>query len=172
MNSPSSIVVNALEYYDTNKIKYKNMLKDAYSYIFINSTNDTTYNRIQFKNKDNEIILDSRYEIVGVYNKKEQIWNWSWAIPQSKKYTVLTSRKLLEYGLDLPGSELFLKTELITSRFQISNKIQLDLHIALASYLSKNPVIYKYIDNKDDSTLMDKGEKDDCYYYYLFLLDY
>ena len=52
------------------------------------------------------------------------------------------SRKILNYGLDLDTNQNFLKTELVTSRFTVSNLLQLDIHVAIASYLTKIPNIY------------------------------
>jgi hypothetical protein len=83
-------------------------------------------------------------------------------MPMSKsKNSTYLSRKLLNYGLDIDNEELIqLKSELITSRFKIKNTLQLDIHLALAGYLCKNPIIYKHI----------IGEKETMTYY-MFLLD-
>ena len=91
------------------------------------------------------------------------------------------SRKILNYGLDLTPDEQFLKSELITSRFRISSKIQLDIHVALASYLTKMPLIYKHItipntktSTEDDNIIeivTDVNDETFHTQYYLFLLD-
>ena len=61
-------------------------------------------------------------------------------------------RNILNYGLNLdPITEnTFLKTELITSRFRINDPVQLDVHIAISSYLSKVPFIFKHIIHEKD----------------------
>ena len=78
----------------------------------------------------------SRYEIIGLYTSENNIWAWSWAIQCFKNNTNI-ARKIWNYGAVLDPNVGFLKTELITSRFKISNKIQLDIHVAIASYISK-----------------------------------
>ena len=80
-------------------------------------------------------------------NTKVVFHKYKCCVPKNTNYV---SRKILEYGLDIDYKDIsFLKTELITSKFRITDNIQLELHLALASYLSKNPVIFKYAYNPD-----------------------
>ena len=100
-------------------------------------------------------------------------------------------RKILNYGVELEPTNNFLKTELITSRFRVTNKIQLDIYSAIVSYLSKKPRVIKikifnntrFVVLEDSETLTDVTEpliyknNDDgnnlnrYTEYYLFLLD-
>ena len=53
-------------------------------------------------------------------------------------------RKVFLYGSDIDvkiHTNLYLKNELITSRFKIDNMIQIYIHCAISSYLSKIPLI-------------------------------
>ena len=62
------------------------------------------------------------------------IWLWGWARPDTNKNEVYTSRKILNYALNLPVSTdkfNFLKDELLTSNFLINDMIQIDMHILL-----------------------------------------
>ena len=56
-------------------------------------------------------------------------------------------KKVLNYGINLDNDSIFLKSELITSRFKIVNSLQLDMHLAIASYISKEPFVIPIIDN-------------------------
>jgi hypothetical protein len=64
-------------------------------------------------------------------------------VPYLSKNSTYTSRKILNYGLDLGPNQEYLKSELITSRFRITNPIQLDIHTAISSYLSQIPTIFQ-----------------------------
>ena len=69
-----------------------------------------------------------------------------------------------------------MKTELITSRFIVTSPIQIDMHVAVASYLSKQEIVFKYIyyfDNDVDSEFVNiqNTSTADYFTYYLFLID-
>jgi hypothetical protein len=179
MNDPTKTVTNALEYYDNNNEKYKNIFKNIKYINFVYGENDTSYNMINMYDKNKDKIFSSRYEVIGIYNNEYNIWVWSWSKPTMKRNNTFTTKKLLNYGIDLDPQYTFLKSELITSRFRISNPIQIDMHISLASYLSKNPIIFKYSISKKkledpekyiDITTIDESEYSETYY--LFILDY
>ena len=59
------------------------------------------------------------------------------------------AKKLLNYGLNIYPSnenqeEIYLKTQLLNSRFLIQDKFQLEIHLALASYLSRENFKFLY----------------------------
>jgi hypothetical protein len=68
---------------------------------------------------------------------------WGWSSGELNKELILTSRKVLNYALDLDRENILLKTALITSRYRVSSPIQIDIHLALTSFLSKQPFIFK-----------------------------
>ncbi len=179
------IVSQSLEYYDKNI--YKN--KDFFNKInFINIIKEQyQHNIIEFYDSNKKLIKKSKYEILGVYNSTGNIWTWGWSIAMLNKNLVNTSKRIFNYGFDLDESNIFLKNELITSRFKISNKIQLDIHVSIGAYLSKKEMIFSYKiydDNEinkniitkinDDTELFNiKKDYDNNSYneYYLILLD-
>jgi hypothetical protein len=178
-NIPITTIVNALEYYDLNTEKYKNIFKNIKYISLIDDSTDMGHSIIEMYDSDEKKIFSSRYEIIGLYNQNTSMWIWSWSVPILNKNSIYTSKKLINYGIELDPEFVNLKAELITSRFIISNPIQLDIHLALASYLSKNPVIYKYTNIKEniltkqkmkDTTF--KGDSETNIDYYLFLLDH
>ena len=75
---------------------------------------------------------------------------------------------------------MIVKTELITSKFEISDPIQIDMHLAIVSYLSKSPLIFNYIEPeefKSEQILYDEDiinivedKKNDNLKYYLFII--
>ena len=173
-----TLVTNALEYYDINNETYENVLKNV-TYIKIReSSNDIDRNVLILYDGNKKKIIQSSYEIIGVYNSGTNTWTWAWAIPIFKKNSTNIVRKLWNYGTSLDPSVKYLKTELITSRFRVADKIQLDIHVGIAGYLSKNPLIYKYVTSLDTSIDSDgyinvKNTKSTDYtIYYMFLLDY
>lgn len=184
MSKPREIVINSLEYYDKNYEKYKNILSKIKFYALKFFYGDLERHRIVFYDKNKKELFSSDYEIMGLYNHYSRTWAWAWSISWFTKNEVYLARRILNYGLDIipDRNTIFLKTELITSRFRISDLIQLDLHLAIAAYLSKIPLIYKLYIHPSASDLKEEGlipildfskTPDENYQiFYLFLLDY
>jgi hypothetical protein len=176
-----SLVTTALEYYDMNNETYNNAFKNVYYTKFIQAENDLEHNIIIYYDKNKNEIMRSKYEVIGLYNSNSNTWTWAWAISSFKKNNTNIVRKIWNYGAVLDPTVKYLKTELITSRFRVADPIQLDIHVSIASYLSKNPLIYKhysYVHPKIDADgylhINDNGRKSDDHYtiYFMFLLDY
>jgi hypothetical protein len=182
LNKKMGIITDALEYYDKFQEKYRD------EYININyisleiSDKDLDHNVIIFYNTNLKELFRSRYERIGILDLKSQIWTWAWARPDLRKNETNIIRKILFYGTELDPSMNYLKTELITSRFKITNKTQLDIFCAISGYLSKKPKIFNYkiygnpkiIDNKYVDILHpDINKNEDTYELisYIFLLD-
>jgi hypothetical protein len=182
MTQPNNnLIPDSLEYYDKNTEKYDSLFNNIKYIKFVDGKTDMDYSFIYFYDENKKEILHSRYENIGVYNNKSHTWTWAWSVPVFFKNTTQIARKIINYGMELGPESKFLKTELITSRFRITNFIQLDMHVAIASYLSKRPVVYKYIsymsfkadvDRLVDITNIPEYEKEDYTIYYMFLLDY
>ena len=147
-----------LNYYDKNNEKYSKFIEKV-RYIRIKfSDENLSYNVIEFYDFDDKLLFESRYEVLGVYNELSHTWWWAWTIGHYKKYVNITSRKILNYGLDMDTDYINLKAQLITSRFKIVNKIQLDLYASIGSYITKIPFIYPHKVNLDD---LDKTQSDE-----------
>jgi hypothetical protein len=134
------IIQQSLEYYDKNNDKHQKIKKQI-KYI----QNDKTNNNVIFYDKNKNKLFSSEIEIVGKFYKKNNVWVWGWGIPNLKSHSTKTIKKILDYGIAIEPtniSKLILKNELITSRFMIDDLYQLDIHNALASYLSKTEFIY------------------------------
>jgi hypothetical protein len=119
------------------------------------SHTDASRNIIEFYDKDKNKIFESEYELIGSFTPHNKIWSWAWSIPIIKSSHTYIIGKIFNYARQLPTTELFLRTELLTSKFKISTSIQLDIHTSIASYLSKQPFILNYILDANDNTEKD-----------------
>lgn len=144
-----TIIQNSLKYLDKNNDRNKKLFKNVKYIKFSDNNVDIEHSKISMLDKDNNVILTSKYEIIGFYTPEYKMWNWAWSIPWLSKNKTYISRKILNYAFDLT-TNINLKTELTTSRFRINNPIQLDIYSAIPSYLSKTPIIYKLIRNEDN----------------------
>ena len=189
------LVCDSLEFYDKNTEKYKKIIDKITFVKFEESINDHEHNYIYLYDEDKNELFNSRYEYIGLFEPKINIWTWAWAIPAINKKNTNIVRKLLMYGTELDPQQNFLKSELITSRFKINNNIQLDIHASIASYLSKKQVVFKMKQFKNkqvknnlinikypeyftktslsssDEENNDDEENNNYVEYYLFLLD-
>lgn len=139
------LLLNAFNYYDKNYEKNKDIFKNVKYYIHEHSDNDLEHSIMIFYDKDKKELFKSRYEVLSFYITKAQIWVWGWASPTIRKNKIGLIKKVLNYGLSLEYGEsivqsytMLLKTILTTSRLRVDNPIQLDINIALASYISKS----------------------------------
>lgn len=179
MNNNITLVKDALEYYDANNEKYRFVFKGARYVKFIPSKNDLEHNVVVFYNDAKEEMFRSRFEVIGLFNSNSNTWSWAWSIPTYRKNNTHIVRQIFMYGseLDPDESTRFLKMELITSRFRISDPVQLDVHASIASFLSHKPVIYNHYLFTDYQTgsdgLYDITQTTKQYtLHYIFLLDY
>lgn len=180
-----SLINNSFEYYDKNNDIYKDKFLDVMYIELQRNDNDLDHSILLFYDKNLKLLFSYKFERLGIYDTKSNIWSWAWTIPYFKKNETNIIRKILHYGTELDHSSIFLKTELITSRFRITNNCQLDIHCAIASYLSKKPLIFKYkffsnpeiIEDKYVNILYPKysykKDSEETYevIYYVFLLD-
>lgn len=176
------IVPVALEYYDSNKEKYQNIFRKIKYIKFQHIDSEIGHNKIIFYDKNKNELYSSRYELIGLYYSYTNIWMWSWASPIILKKHTNIIRKVWNYGAELDPKDSFLKTELTTSRFVISNPIQLDIHLSISSYLSKIPMIFEYktnvehhtelVETASSITMINNEETKNYITHYMFLLDF
>ena len=138
----SNLVKDSFDYYDSNYDEFESFLNGIDEIQIWNIQDDEmTPNEILFLQGESKI-HKSPYQIIGMYTTGSNSWIWAWASPTLEKKDTYIIAKVLNYGIQLnPSKNMFLKTELITSRFIITNMIQLELHIAIGSYLAKVPFI-------------------------------
>ncbi len=139
----SLLIDKALNYYDTHNIKYEDYIKTD------DITIERNTNSIIFNNKEKY-----KYEFLGIFDNTTNIWMWAWLVPEFMYNETNIVRKLLNYGLKisptptnkLNNEKLYLKTQMVNGRFLLNDDFQLDLHLAISSYLAKDTI--KFIYNK------------------------
>jgi hypothetical protein len=183
------MIKEALDYYDSNQYKLEDLNRKIKYIKFIESEKDFEHNEIILYDIEANKLDKAKYEYIGTFDSSTSIWSWAWSIPTMRKKNTTILRKILNYGIELEPTNNFLKTELITSRFRVTNKIQLDIYSAIVSYLSKKPRVIKirlynnakFVITESGENLMDiteplnsnsKDKNENRYTeYYLFLLD-
>tara|TARA_B110001469_G_C9376485_1_gene195615 strand:- start:63 stop:566 length:504 start_codon:yes stop_codon:yes gene_type:complete len=146
------LIVNSLKLFDEQNKKYK-------KYINNNNINFDRDNSIITFNDFNKIFS---YQTLGIYDKTTNVWIWGWMYPESTSNEIILVKKILDYGLKqnndtkeriLSVGTNFLKTQLTNSRFIINKHFQLEINLAICSYLLKEQIkfIYKkpFLKNKN-----------------------
>jgi hypothetical protein len=161
-NTLNQFIKKTLETYDKKQELQSYLLKDAN--IKIINTSEIMFT-IKNSTKDSKIF---NYEILGYHDTQTHTWIWSWLISDLTIEQTQLARQLLNYGLKLDSKSggvehAIIKPILVNSTIQIIEPVQLEVNIAIYSYLlSRNILcIYKEIDLNDDNPLTSK------IYYYL-----
>lgn len=157
-----SIISNALIDYDSAQPLIRYLLNSTYLEVPLIDSN-TDLERLKFKfidKKSNIPIITTEVEILAVFYDKFNVWSWAWSLSGLKNSQYYLSKEILLYALKL-GSELtYIKSILITSRGIIKDPNQLDINLALASSIIKQPYVYPYNHQIGDDNLI---------YYYILL---
>lgn len=159
------IIRNALEYYDKFQPQIQKIL-DQIEYIKIidgNNIND----KYVFYDRTHKIIFESRIETLSLFVPQNNTWRWSWSVPFTKFTNTYISRKILEYAFTLNSdSDLFLKSTLTNSKVIINSQYQIDIYMALAAMLSKNPFVFRLYLNPLENDGNDEINNSENIYYY------
>lgn len=136
MNKISDLLKKSFKYYDEKNEKYKKLIEKDADFNF--SKSEISIGKEKYK-----------YELLGIFDNQSKIWIWSWLIPSIDINKSKISKGLLNYGLNLnPGNNesevIYLKTQLVNSRFLINDEIQLEIHLALSTYLCKDNFKFIY----------------------------
>lgn len=141
-----SILSIAIEYYDRNNELYEN-IKNKIAYIEGDAVpGDSKTTSLIFYDSDEKILFRSKFGMIGIVYNTHNIWVWGWAHPDFDYEMVATIKNVLVHGISLNRNTddyLIIKSELITSRFGISNETQIDIHCAIASYFAHIPFVIK-----------------------------
>ena len=156
------IIKKSLDLYDEQNEKNKEFIEHSavrrlYTIQGSNINDETA--------KEREIIYfgetSFNYEILCVFDLKTRIWAWSWLFPLLNKKFSYESRQLLNYALDKniisinDEENIFIKTQLTNSRLYIPDSFQLDIMLALCSYLLQDRIKFIYPEvNKDNSDII------------------
>ena len=154
------IISEALVEYDTARPVIRYLQKYAY-FEGIKSESDTVRTKFTFiDNETDEKIIETEVETLAIFYDKLNVWSWSWnhlGLTSAENYL---SKEVLLYALKLDPDLSYLKSLLTTSRGIIKDPTQIDINLAVASSIIKQPFVYPYIYQIDNNHLI----------YYLILL--
>jgi hypothetical protein len=182
-NSYFNAIKTAIEEHDIYEYKIIDFLKKI-EFIKIENYNQNLTPKIKFFDEKKKLLLESGFENVGVFKQKNNIWHWAWSMNAINNNQNFISRNILSYSFKLKSevpSEFLLKSILLDSKIVIKNKLQLEILLALSSYLSKLHFIFKlpilpYSYNIDEyinyKSLFTNKDINNCEILYLFVIDY
>ncbi len=139
------IIGKALIQYDTVQPTIRFLKKNTY---YGGEKTDNNWKRTIFTftdKKTEKIILETEVELLAIYYDKYNIWSWAWAQADLLESENYLAKEILIYALKL-GTELsYIKSILTTSRGVIKDVTQVDINLAIASSIIKQPYIYPFV---------------------------
>ncbi len=126
--SEQNFIKDALNEYD----KASDITEILYGvkYKITNTTSEHYRSKIEFFDASGEI-LESEFEILGLFYEKYNLWCWSWSMPELLKSQNSLSRDILRYSLELNSNMMYTKSILSTSRGIINDQTQIDINVAV-----------------------------------------
>lgn len=149
----SEIVKKALEHYDNQNWNFNTLINNQ------DVKFDNVNRTITFFFDDNNKIYN--YELLGYYDNQNGVWIWGWVLADFNYMDTPQCKYLLDYGLKLEPKSItieqtMIKGILVNSRIKIEEDTQLDVNLAIYSYLTKDRIkfIYgrkEYLDKTSDN---------------------
>ena len=158
IESLTQFIKKILEYYDEQNNEYKNLI--------FNKDNSINKDEITFNLDNKKIIKD--LELLGYFDNQTNIWIWGWVIGNTTMEQTNICRNLLDYGLKLePGTNtiehFMIKSILVNSRIQFDEAVQLEVTLALCSYLVNKKILFIY----PNKIFLDENKTKFATFYYL-----
>jgi hypothetical protein len=137
-----NIIKKSIDNFENKNILYQEYIIDQ------NVTFDRVENNITYLNKNKKF----NYNVLGMFDKSNNVWFWGWMMPMLYVNETNITKQILDYGLkinpspvnQLSNEKLYIKTQLINSRFLLDNFFQLEIHLALSCYLVKDQIKFIY----------------------------
>ncbi len=159
--SLSETVKKALEHYDNQNWNYR----------YLVGIQDVKFDEVE---SSVTFFLDEgtqetkHYELLGYYDNQNQVWIWGWVLSDFNYKDTPQCKYLLDYGLKLePRSatleQSMIKGILVNSRIKIEEQVQLDINLAIYSYLIKDRIKFIYARKR----YLDKNSDKYVTFYYL-----
>jgi len=148
------IISKALEDYDAYKPVSDKLTKKNNRVEVINSKEDTKRDIIKIFDKNNKLLVESEYEILGLYYPTTNIWTWGWAAPELKHPHNFLSHEIFNHVMSWDNEKLYIKSMLINSRSSITDEIQIDINLAICTSIIKHYVIYPLVKTNETSSVV------------------
>ena len=155
------IITKSLLDYDEKQSVIKYLTKNSKTIDSVRKNSDTIRNNIKFYDDKKNLILETDYEVLGIYYDKLHVWSWGWSHTALSNAETYLSREVLNHSLKWGSDLSYLKSMLTSSRSIVRERAQLDIHLALGCNIIKQPYIYPYVYKIGDAKLI----------YYLILLN-
>jgi len=139
----SLFIADALLNYDKNTEEFQKKIKQARYILFFEYNDIKKFDKIMFFDEDKKFMSMFNYGILGTYFYNQNVWIWSWATIEKTKNTKI-ARELLKFGSGLEVTDT-VKSHLINSKTIISDPLQIDIQLSIASSLSKQKNIFPFI---------------------------
>ncbi|MEM0354058.1 MAG: hypothetical protein QXW79_00615 [Thermoplasmata archaeon] len=107
-----------------------------------------------FDGETNKVVLSTEVEMLAIYYDKMGVWSWAWSQPGLTNAENYLSKEILLYALKLESDLSYIKSILTTSRGIIRDPTQIDINLAVAASIIKQPYIYPYIYKIKDNYLI------------------
>ena len=138
----SNIIKKSIDNFENKNISYNNFIIDQ------NVTFDRVKNMITYLDTNKKF----NYNVLGMFDKSTNVWFWGWMMPMLYINETDITKQILDYGLkinpspvnSLSNEMLYIKTQLINSRFLLDNFFQLEIHLALSCFLIKDQIKFIY----------------------------
>lgn len=101
-----------------------------------------------------DVVLETEIETFAIYYDKYKVWSWAWSHPGLYLVENSLARDILIHALSLEVDLSYIKSILTTSRGQLKDPIQIDINLAIGASFTKQPFIYPYKYQIEDSYLI------------------
>lgn len=138
------IIRNSLVQYDAAQPVIQYLMENC-MYDGIKTDSDYVRTKFNFMSiKTKEVLVSTEVETLAIYFDKTNVWSWAWSHPGLLNSENHYAKEILLYSFKL-GSELsYIKNILTTSKGVINDPIQIDVNLAISTYIIKKPYIYKF----------------------------
>lgn len=109
---------------------------------------------IRIYGKNDDLILESEFEILGSFYPALKVWNWAWANPGFVSPQNFLSKEILNRAIEWTIDLTYLKSIVINSRTIITDIVQLDINLAFGASVIKHYYIYPYIDKSKNTEMI------------------
>lgn len=137
-----------ITYYDKSKDEFNKKFPKINSTKFKDSNIDLVPSLIYINDTPFE------YNVIGRYDDSTNIWEWGWLSENVKNKVYFINQLIINYAININEFQdyLLLKNILMNSKIQISNKLNIDIILAITlKFLSSNN--FKYIHSIKDGNI-------------------